>query len=257
MLRFLFFILCISIFTIIGCRTTRPLNLDNRFISYSQIQETTRSYHARIQSMLGEGQISIETPDISESGSFILTLQKPDSVLINLQGPFGIKVGSALVTRTEFLFYNSLQNKLITGLSSTENLNRILHIQLSFDDLLNLFAGGTFLESDLHAPDEVHVEDNQFVFTFNSSNTSRRYWIDPTTLYIQKVQFLDQNGKLALEQTFGNFEDVNGFTMPYTIRIIQSKARQRLTFAYSEIRVNTEKLHFTFIVPPNAERIHW
>jgi outer membrane lipoprotein-sorting protein len=207
--------------------------------------------------MSGEGRISIETPEIAQSGSFILTLQKPDSILINLQGPFGIKVGSALVTRTEFFFYNSLENKLITGLSSTENLNRILHVQLSFDDLLNLFAGGTFLESDLHAPDETHVENDQFVLVFTSPKTSRRYWIDPTTLYIQKVQILDQSGKLTLEQTFSDFEDVNGFAMPYTIRVIQPKERQRLTFTYSEILVNTEKLHFTFTIPPNAERIHW
>ena len=96
----------------------------------------------------------------------MLSLQKPDSVLINLQGPFGIKVGSALVTRTEFMFYNSIENKLITGLSSIENLNRILHMQLSFDDLLSLFGGGTFLEKDFHAPDEIQVEDHQYVFAF-------------------------------------------------------------------------------------------
>jgi outer membrane lipoprotein-sorting protein len=257
MLRLFLVTLCLSILTLIGCRTTSPLNLGERSISYSEVQEVARSHHAHIHSMLGEGRISIETPEIAQSGSFILTLQKPDSVLINIQGPFGIKVGSALVTRTEFLFYNSLENKLITGLSSMENLNRILHVQLSFDDLLSLFAGGTFLESDFHAPDEIQVEDNQFVFVFTYAKTSQKYWVDPTTLYIQKVQFLDQSGRLVLEQTFSNFEDANGFVMPYTIHVIQPKVRQRLTITYSEILVNTEKLHFTFIIPPNAERIHW
>jgi hypothetical protein len=257
MFRFSVFTLCFSIFALIGCRTTSPLNLGNRSISYSEVQEVTRSHHASIHSMLCEGRISIETPEIAQSGSFTLTLQKPDSVLINLQGPFGIKVGSALVTRTGFLFYNSLENKLITGLSSIENLNRILHVQLSFDDLLNLFAGGTFLESDLHAPDETHIENDQFVFVFTSHQTSRKYWIDPTTLFIQKVQFLDQSGKLALEQTFDDFEDINGFAIPYTIRVFQPKARQKITFTYSEILVNTEKIHFTITIPPNAERIHW
>jgi outer membrane lipoprotein-sorting protein len=257
MFRLSIFTLCLSIFTLVGCRTTSPLNLSNHPISYSEVQEITRSHHARIRSMLGEGRVSIETPEIAQSGSFSLTLQKPDSLLINLQGPFGIKVGSALVTRTGFLFYNSLENKLITGLSSMENLNRILHVQLSFDDLLNLFAGGTFIESDLHAPDEINVDNDQFVFVFTSNQTSRKYWVDPTTLFIQKVQFLDQSGKLTLEQTFNNFEDINGFAMPYTIRVIQPKAGQTLTFTYSEILVNTEKLYFTFTIPRNAERIHW
>ncbi len=257
MFRFLIFILCFSFFTLVGCRTTSPLNLSNHTISYSEVQEIACSHHARIHSMLCEGRVYIETPEIAESGSFILTLQKPDSVLINLHGPFGIKVGSALVTRTGFLFYNSLENKLITGISSMENLNRILHVQISFDDLLNLFAGGTFVESDLHAPDEINVDNDQFVFVFTSNQTSRKYWIDPMTLFIQKVQFLDRSGKLTLEQTFGNFESINGLAMPYIIRVIQPKARQEITFAYSEILVNTEKLQFTFTIPSNAERIHW
>jgi outer membrane lipoprotein-sorting protein len=257
MFRIFFFALCFSIISLNGCRPTSHLSLGDHSISYSEVQEITRTHHAHIHSILGEGRISVETPEIAQSGSFILTLQKPDSILINLQGPFGIKVGSALVTRTGFLFYNSLENKLITGLSSIENLNRILHVQLSFDDLLNLFAGGTFLENDFNAPDEIYIEDDQFVFVFTSSKTYRKYWIDPTTLYIQKVQFLDQSGKLALEQTFNNFEDVDGFAMPYTIRVVQPKSRQKLTFTYSEILVNTEKLHFTFTIPPNAERIHW
>jgi len=257
MSRFSFLISCFSIIILVGCRTTSTLNLSDRSISYSEVQEITRSHHAQIQSMSGEGRISVETPEIAQSGSFILTLQKPDSVLINLQGPFGIKVGSALVTRTEFLFYNSLENQLITGSSTEENLNRILHIRLSFDDLLNLFAGGTFFESDLHTPDEIRVEEDQFVFVFTSSKFNRKYWIDPTTLCIRKIQFLDLHGKLTLEQTFDNFKNVNGFAMPYRIRVIQPKARQKLTFSYSEILVNTEKLHFTFTIPANAERIHW
>jgi hypothetical protein len=207
--------------------------------------------------MKGEGQISIETPEISQSGSFILTLQKPDSILINLQGPFGIKVGSALVTRTGFLFYNSWENKLITGSSTMENLNRILHVQLSFDDLLDLFAGGTFLAEDLHSPDKTCIEDDQYVFIYTSSNSTRQYCINPQTLSIQKIQFLDHSGKLTLEQTFSNFEDIDGIAIPCTIRITQPKAQQMLSLTYSDISVNTDQLQFTITIPNNVERIRW
>jgi Domain of unknown function (DUF4292) len=257
MFRFSLFAACLVILTLEGCRTTSPLKLADHSISYSEVQEVTRRHHAQIHSLTGEGRISIETPEIAQSGSFILTLQKPDSVLINLRGPFGIKIGSMLVTRTGFLFYNSLENKLITGLSTAENLNRILHVQLSFDDLLKLFAGGTFFETERATPDETRIEDDQCVFIFTSPESSRSYWVDPVTRYIQKVQFLDQSGKLKLEQTFSDFEDADGISMPRSIRITQPKARQRITFTYSEIFINAEQLHFTFTFPPNAERIHW
>ncbi|RPI05552.1 MAG: DUF4292 domain-containing protein [Ignavibacteriae bacterium] len=257
MLRWPSVLLSLPVVLFMGCRTTSTLKSGDYPISYSEVQETARSHHARIHSMTGEGRISIETPDIAQSGSFVLTLQKPDSVLITLRGPFGINVGSALVTRSDFLFYSSLENKLISGSSSTENLNRILHVRLSFDDLLNLFAGGSFLDDDIHAPDETYVEDDQVVFVFHSSLFNRKYWIEPATLNIQKIQFVDQKGKLTLEQTFDQFEEVEGIAVPTTIRVFQPKARQKLTFRYSDVHVNAEKIHFTFTIPPNAERIHW
>lgn len=257
MLRTFSITLIFSLLTFIGCRTTSMLNLGNRSVSSIEVQEVVRAQHTHIQSIKGEGRISVETPETANSGFFILTLKKPDSILINLQGPFGIKVGSVLVTRTGFQFYNSLENKLIIGSSNIENLDRIFHIQMSFDDLLNIFAGGTFLKDDLHSPDETHIEDDQYVFVYTSHNSSRRYWIDPTTLFIQKIQFLDRSGKLTLEQTFNDFEYVDGIAIPYTIRVAQPKARQMLALVYSDILLNTTQLQFTFTIPPNAERIHW
>jgi outer membrane lipoprotein-sorting protein len=251
------FIVVLFFLSFIGCRTTSTLNLNNRSVSSAEVQEIARTHHTRIQSIQGEGRISVETPEIAQSGAFILTLRKPDSVLINLRGPFGIKVGSVLVTRTEFSFYNSLQNQLITGSASIENLNRILHIQLSFDDLLNIFAGGGFLDEDIRSPDETRIEDDQFVFIYTSHNSSRRYWIEPTSLCIQKVQFLDHSGKLTLEQAFNDFENVDGIAMPYAIRITQPIMQQMLTLKYSDIMVNVEQLQFTFTIPQNAERIRW
>jgi outer membrane lipoprotein-sorting protein len=256
-MRWFSFISVLFFLTCTGCRTTSTLNLENRPITSAEVQEIARTHHTRIQSIQGEGRISVETPEIAQSGGFILTLRKPDSVLINIQGPFGIKIGSALVTRNEFSFYNSLANQLITGSTSIENLNRILHVQLSFDELLNVFAGGGFIKDDLRAPDETRMEDGKFVFIYTSSNTSRQYWIEPTSFYIQKVQFLDRSGKVTLEQSFNDFEYVDGIAMPYIIRITQPKSQQMLTLTYSDIMVNVDQLHFTFTIPQNAERIRW
>jgi outer membrane lipoprotein-sorting protein len=255
--RYLSVILILSFSLISGCRTASTLNLSTRPVASIDVQKNILTHHAQIRSMKGEGRISIETPEIAQSGSFVLTLQKPDSVLINLQGPFGIKVGSALVTRKEFLFYNSLENELISGTSSAENLNRILHIKLNFDELLNLFAGGTFIEDDLRSPDETRIEDEQVVFIYSSQNSFRWYWIDPATFSIKKIQFLDYKGKLTLEQSFSNFEDVDGLAMPHNIRITQPAAKQMLNLKYSDMLVNPEKLNFTFTIPQSAERIHW
>jgi outer membrane lipoprotein-sorting protein len=252
-----FFVQLIIVLAFIGCGTTHTLNLYNHPVSSEEVHGIIRSHIEHIHSMKGEGLISVETPEIAQTGSFIVTLRKPDSILINLEGPFGIKIGWALVTRNEFLFYNSFENKLITGSSSTENLNRILHVQLDFDDLLNFFTGGTFFEEDIRTPDDTYIEDEQYVFTYKSINSNRLYWIDPSTLVIRKVQHLNLNGKLIFEQTFSNFQIVDGVDVPYNIRVFQPKNQQMVALAYSDIVLNTDPLLLTQTIPSNAERIRW
>jgi outer membrane lipoprotein-sorting protein len=240
-----------------GCRTTSTVNLANRPVSSAEVQSVVRTHVEQIRSLQGEGRISVETPDIAQTVSFALNLRKPDSILVRLEGPFGIGIGSALITRDEFFFYNSLQNKLISGSSKSENLNRIFHVQLGFDDLLNFFSGGTFLDGDLRAPDATRIDNDQYVFVYKSDGADRLYWIDPGTYLIRKMQYVDRNGSLMLEQTFSNFQRVSGIEMPYNIRVLQPKTRQMVALMYSDISVNAGSIPFTFTFPSDAKRIRW
>ncbi len=240
-----------------GCRTTSTVNLANRPVSSTEVQSVVRTHVEQIRSLQGEGRISVETPDIAQTASFAVTLRKPDSILVRLEGPFGITIGSALITRGEFFFYNSLQNKLISGSSRSENLNRIFHVQLGFDDLLNFFSGGTFLDDDLRAPDETRIDNDQYLFVYKSDTADRLYWIDPNTFLIRKMQYVDRNGRPVLEQTFNNFQKVGGIEMPYTVRVLQPKARQMVALTYSDLAINAESIPFTFTIPSDAERIRW
>ncbi len=213
--------------------------------------------HLRIEAAKGEGTISVETPTVAQSGSFELSLKKPDSLLVRLKGPFGIKVGSALITRTRFLFYNSLQNRLVSGESTQENLSRVLHVDIGFDDLLSLFTGGVFLAGDGGVPDNTGVEDNAYTLLYRSGNGTHRYFIDPSTLMITKIECLDGEGKLELEQRFINFQRVDSTFVPFTIRIVQPKQRRMVSVVYADLNFNPQNLEFTFTYPNNAQRVHW
>lgn len=240
-----------------GCASHSTINLGSRTVSSDEVQEIVRVNQGRMHSLKGEGRITVENPNLAQSGSFALLLRKPDSILVNIQGPFGFKVGSALLTRQGFLFYNSLQNQLISGSTSSANLNRILRVNIGFDDVLNLFTGGIFLADDLHDPDESRIEEEQFVLSYKVPEGRRKYWIDPTSLMIRKIQYLDAQGKLTLEQSFSNFQTVEGVTIPFQIKVIQPRERQLVALSYSDVSVNTEPMQFTFSYPSNAERVRW
>ncbi len=229
----------------------------NTSISSDQVHAIVRANQSRMQTAKGEGTISVETPTMAQSGSFALTLRKPDSLLVNLRGPFGIKIGSALLTRKDFWFYNSLQNRVFTGETNPRNLSRVLRVNLSFDDLLNLFTGGVFQQTDFGTPDQTDVEDEQFTFLYKNKDGTHKYYIDPQTHLITKIQNLDDQGKLLFEQRFVNFQTIDSTLIPFNIRILQSKERRMVSVVYSDLEVNKQDLEFTFIYPHNAEQVRW
>jgi outer membrane lipoprotein-sorting protein len=240
-----------------GCASVPRANLAGKSVTPEMVQNVVRVNRERVQSLSGSGSISVESPDMAQSGSFEVFLHKPDSVLVKIEGPFGIQVGSALLTRTGFLFYNSLQNQLVTGPVNAANMNRIFRVNLTFDELLNLFTGGNFLPGDEKAPDSLVIEGNQFVLSYGDASGSRRYWIDPATLLIAKIQLTDSKGKLVLEERFERFRDAGDASLPRHIRITQHQARRVVAVAFSSLDINTERVPLVVDVPTNAERVRW
>lgn len=240
-----------------GCASVPSANLTGRSISPEIVQRIVRVNREKVQSLTGSGTLTVETPETAQSGSFELLLHKPDSILVKVEGPFGIHVGAVLLTRTDFSFYNSLQNQLITGSVNASNLKRIFRINLTFDEMLSLFTGGSFFAGDDEAPDSVTVEDNQFVLTYGKELGSRRYWIDPRTLLISKIQHIDATGKLVLEERFEKFRDLGDVSLPRQIRLTQHQARRVVAVAFSSLAINTGDVPLVLDVPTNAERVRW
>ncbi|MEX2117933.1 MAG: DUF4292 domain-containing protein [Bacteroidota bacterium] len=226
----------------------------DRTVTPSFIEEAVVSNHNRVQTLRGSGTISVETPEIAQNVSFELTLRKPDSVMVRIEGPFGIDLGLALLTRREFFFYNSMNNQLLSGPTNPANLARVLRIRMEFDDLLNLFSGGTFLSGDVGRPATFEVIDDEYVLTYEHDRGSRRYRIDPRSFQIVQIQHLDERGGVLVEQTFGKFLTVDGIVVPQLVRALMRSERRRLSIAYSDLAINPPILEFHFNVPSDAER---
>ena len=251
-------ILFLSVLLVLGgCASIPPAHLAGKSITPDMVQRTVTVNRGRIQSMNGAGTITVESLEMAQSGSFELVLRKPDSILVKIEGPFGIHVGSALLTRSGFTFYNSIQNQLVTGSVNAANLNRIFRVNLTFDELLNLFTGGSFFEGDRNSPDSLTIEDNQFVMTYGNSDGTRRYWIDPATLLITKIQHTDTRGKLVLEERFEKFKAVGDASLPRQIRLTQHQAHRVVAVAFSSLAINTDAAPLVLEIPTNAERVRW
>ena len=238
-----------------GCSSTAPRITTLGSVSISEIRGRVNANLERIKTLRGTGTISVESTEMSGSGSFEISLRKPDSVLLRFEGPFGIEVGSALVTRTEFSFYSSFQNQLVTGATSSANMSRYLRMNVTFDDLLNLFAGSALFMDDNDTDGTLTTEENQYVVQYKQADRSRRYWIDPGSLLITKIQNLDVRGVLTSELRLSNFRVVGDAHFPSDIRLVMNAERRILSIHYSSTTINATPLNFTLRVPENAQRI--
>jgi outer membrane lipoprotein-sorting protein len=239
----------------VGCTPTAKLASLGGVATVEQIHDRVRTNIERVQTLSGIGSIAVESPEMAGSGSFELALRKPDSVLLRLEGPFGISVGSALITRTSFLFFNSIENQLITGSTNPSNLSRYLRMNVSFDDLLNLFAGGAFFSEDEQQAGDLTTEQQHYLLTYRNSHGARQYWIDPETLLILKIQHLDAAGKLVAEQQYSNYRSVQGVSFPATVRLVLNTQRRILSLRYSQFDLNVPLPPFSLDIPANAKRM--
>ena len=221
-----------------------------------RIYESVAAQHRRITTMEGTGSISVQTPDVAQSGSFELLLQKPDSLLIKLEGPFGIDVGTALVSRQEFQFYDVLRNRLIIGATTPENLERVFRMAVNFDDLLALVAGGAFLGTDDPGRATLERADDAYLLTFEGHPVTRQYYIDPVTLLITNIVFLRSNGTVVAEQRFTDFRSVDGVVIPFEVKVIQRSERRMVAVRYSEVTINKRSSELHFSVPANTRKVY-
>jgi outer membrane lipoprotein-sorting protein len=250
-------LLSLVVLLLVGCASVPKPELTGRTVNPETVRRVVDGNYQKVRTMTGTGTISVETPEIAQSGSFELFLRKPDSVLVKIEGPFGISVGTALITREDFVFYNSLQNQVITGPVTSANLNRIFRVKLTFDELLTLFTGGSFLASDDALPETVVVEENQYVLAYKDSDGTRRYWLDPETLLITRIQHLDLTGKLYFEERYEKFRMYGDVLLPRFIRVTQHISRRMIGVTFSSLDINTGGFPLVVDIPKNAERIRW
>jgi outer membrane lipoprotein-sorting protein len=240
-----------------GCAGPASVRYADRTITAEQVRESVRQRQAKVVTMQGSGNISVETPEMAQSGSFTLALHRPDSLLVKLEGPFGLEVGAALVTRRQFLFYNGLQNRLIVGPTNAANLKKILRIQVEFDDLLNLFTGGLFVSEDNRSPDSFTIEDEHFVLAFDNPQGSRRYWVDPQSHVIVRIQHLDRRGRLVFEQRYANFRAIGEAIIPHHMFLTQHLERRSVAIALFDLSINPSFTTCSLQIPSNAQRVEW
>jgi len=221
------------------------------------VEEILRRVHERneaVRTLKGGGTITVEAPEGSNSGFFTASLKKPDSLLVEFKGPFGIHVGTLLLSRERFVFFNRMQNRAVIGRPDGRTLQSMFKLKMDFDQILNAFTGEFPEASPADTLSGFSIEDNEYVLRYRNPANGTEYRIDGDAFVVRTYTVTDTPGDPSVTATTDRVDDSPPIAMPRFLRVIFPRERRSITIAYDDIEVN-KPVDCSFVLPPQAQII--
>lgn len=245
--------------TFLSCVPSRPDD-DVEILSVDRLINKLEANRRRIKNFEGNGTLVVNTPTLENTANFRVVMIKPDSIFLNILGPFGIEIGQALVTNKSFIFYEALSNTAYTGEIDSEVLQNIFRIDLPFKDIIDVLTGSVNLTNQLYkSPDEFNVIYDKYHLSYIDSLAGliTNYKIDVRRLGITDYELKSEDSKFEVTGTFSQFEVMENVAIPYKILVVNKSSRQRIEINYKKINVNKRNLTIDFKLPDDADIIKW
>lgn len=226
-------------------------------MTFAELSERVNASAARLTSLSAEGEISIDSPTLSNTGSFTVSINRPDSLYTKIEGPFGIDIADVLVTRSEFTYYNATENKVIKGPSTQRNLGVILKMKVEFDDLVNALSGNFMITNKDTSDYRISLLNKDYVLEQKSGKAVYKYLINSEYFYVTRIQNYDESGTLRLEIKYDEFYESGGIHFPKKVTLTRPKEKQYVWVTYKIENLNPGKLHYKLKIPGSAKKVQW
>jgi len=248
-------IIFLSGLTITSCTSSGLVSESD--ITFEELRKRVNAGAGKLESLDADGEISIDSPSMSNTGSITVSINKPDSIYTKIEGPFGIDIADFLVTRNDFLYYNVNENKVISGMSTPQNLKIIMKVNVNFDEILNAFSGKFTFDNDNYDDVSIAMNENNYIVNIKSQKDVRKYVIDNQNFFVRKIGTYDLNGNTLIEINYENFYSRKGIFFPKKISVIRPKEKQYIWLTYFNEKFNKGKLNYKLKIPKNARHIKW
>lgn len=208
-----------------------------------------RAMNNQVQTMTGTGSVSFETPTLGGSVYFHVSLRKPDSLLVRFEGPFGIDAGFLFLTPGQYIMYNSLENQVTQGSPTSANIRSIIPLDLTYEQIVNAFAGAFPPPPDTTAPYLYAIDGSAYLLTYPEGSDTVLYWIDPSSYLVTKYQRRDRAGVVIANAEAGRFLREDEMSAPRLITVAFPRERQQVSIYYSSLLLNPPEVSFAYSIP--------
>ncbi len=222
----------------------------------SIIKEVNNRYKA-VDNIISSGEIKMKTPKMDEEGSIEIHAKKKDDLWFLIEGPMGVDVAQAHFNRKRFVFFDDLNDELITGSSTILNIGTLTRIRCTFDDLMNSFTGTVRIPKS--KKDSLWLEDetSQYVVALKRGSITRKYWVDKLNYTVMKYVYYSKKGKILIQFEFSNFTTHGDATYAKRIEVRRPSKREYFRLQFESVSLNQSYVSFTVDYPSDAKRRVW
>ena len=243
-----------------ACVPSKPVKEEEKTLPADRLIKKLEANRRKIKTFEGSGILNIQTPEISAKANFEVILKKPDSVKISVYGPFGIELVHAVVSKNDFTFYDVVRNNVYKGNVKQDVLKKIFKVDLTFDDLMDAFAGAVNLTDKLRQdPDDYEINPDNYILSYKNEEAGKEsiYMINTEDLAITNYKLIKLPDEILFEGIYSDFKDFESVFVPYKTIVENKEHDQRVDIEYRSIKINNEVGDLSIEYPSDAEIIEW
>jgi outer membrane lipoprotein-sorting protein len=253
-------VVLIALSFVIGCSSEKEITNVEKIIPANRLLKKLEGNRRKIKTFEGNGTLSIKSEKFSGKTSFKILINKPDSIKISIYGPFGIDIAHGLFSKDNFEFYDVLKNRVIIGKNSNDVLEKLFKIDLSFEELIDAFAGAVNLTDNLRKePTDYEQLQDIYNLTYidRAENKKNKYRISKDDLKITDYYVLTLSDKELLSAEYSNFQNYEDVPVPLSVLIRNKNEFQSVSIEYKKIKVNEKLSSLKINLPSDVKTIKW
>lgn len=193
--------------------------------------ERIKARDSFIKSLTAVGNITIDSPEFSNSANLKVNLKRPDTLTLKVETIFGINVGEVQIYADSFKLIDRFNDRVLQGRAS-EYLKRYLGIDLTIDELVDILIG---------CPKIGEIESQSFenyeFFVFEKRKGGDVVLKFNSDLELESYSF-SKSGVKIFEVIYSKYFRVKYITLPRVVKIYDGFGRG-IYLSFSEINVNS------------------
>lgn len=236
-----------------GCSASKN-NLREHPLAPDEIFTLVHQRNARIQTLQGDGLITVESPEGSGNGSFEVSLKKPDSLRLEFNGPFGVHVGTLLLSPRRFIYYNKINNTATIGTPDGTTLRSMFRLKMQFDDVVHAFTGEFPSARQGDSLLLSSSSENEYILHYHTPEGEKDYTVNGDAFIVTEYRLIDTGGNEILAAASSRIRVNDGVPVPRMVRVTFPQEKRSITIVYDDITLN-QPTACSFNIPKQAEVI--